>query len=77
MQIVKGIKPPSPGEVRFKTSFAFLPTLAGGALIWFERFEKMEAWVLTQYVVNINEKQVPIFHGEWKLVSTRLITKKR
>jgi hypothetical protein len=70
------VTPPKPGETRFKRRFAWLPTLAGGYMVWLEKYEVMCAYVVIQYQVIVAEKVVTVSHGEWKELSTRLINKK-
>lgn len=75
MRLTGRLLEPIPGTVRFKRKFAWLPTKAGGTLIWLERYNVMEAFLVTTALVNIEQEQVTVKFGEWKKVSTRLINK--
>jgi len=71
MKIIGRLAEPLPGTTRTKTLFAWLPTKAGQSLIWLERYQVMEAFIVNNYLVIVGQEQVNIRRGEWMKVSSR------
>ncbi len=61
------------GTTRLKRVFAWMPMYINGFRVWLERYEILQAYVETDYLLRIDGKDAKFTVGRWTDISTRVI----
>lgn len=60
------------GTTRLRRKFAWLPTYISGTIVWLERYEVLQVYIISDQKVIIEEKETIFVIGVWKNLSKRL-----